>query len=132
MYIDTEGIVLRQTQTVNGRRMITVFTDRYGKLSCGTSVNEGGKNKTALALRPFCRGRYNIYKSRDNYSINNAEAVQSYFEIGEDVDKYLASSYVLELTDKLLPEEEVSEQFYSLLYSYLEAVRGRKKAFYGP
>ena len=48
--------------------MITVLTKRYGKISAGTSINEGGKNKSALALRPFSYGRYDIFKNKDNYN----------------------------------------------------------------
>ena len=53
MITDTEGIVLRQTKTVAGRRMILLFSRKFGKISVGTSAAEGGKNKSALAARPF-------------------------------------------------------------------------------
>ena len=101
MITDTEGLVLRQVKAVNGRRMIVILTKRYGKISAGTSISEGGKNKTALALRPFTYGRYELFKGRDTYSINGAETLQSFYAIGEDVDKYMAASYALELTDAL-------------------------------
>ena len=53
MYTETEGFVLRQIKAAGGRRMIVVFSKKYGKISCGTSINEKGKNRSALALRPF-------------------------------------------------------------------------------
>ena len=98
MITDTEGIVLRQTKTVAGRRMILLFSRKFGKISVGTSAAEGGKNKSALAARPFTYGRYELFKGRDSYNLNNGQVIKSYYGIGEDLDKYLAASYVLELT----------------------------------
>ena len=58
MKFETEGIVLKQIKTVGGRRMIVLLSARYGKISAGSRINEGGRNKSALAMRPFTYGRY--------------------------------------------------------------------------
>lgn len=129
MVTDTEGLVLRQIKTVNGRRMIVLLTKRYGKISAGTSISEGGKNKTALALRPFTYGRYELFKTRDSFSINGAETLQSYFAIGEDVDKYLIASYALELTDAFAAEEEPQTGLLNLIRDFLSLLDGRKSAY---
>ena len=109
--------------------MITVLTKRYGKISAGTSINEGGKNKSALALRPFSYGRYDLFKNKDNYNINGAEAIQSFFAIGEDMDRYMNACYVLELTDRLLPEEQPAPAYFNLLLDYFTEIEKRKRSF---
>ncbi len=129
MYIQTEGIVLRQVKTINSRRMITVFSKNYGKISCGSSFSEGGKNKTALALRPFTYGKYELLKGRDSYNIQGAETLKSYYALGEDVDKYMAACYVLELTDKALMEEQPQPKLFMLLLEFLKMLENRKKAY---
>lgn len=129
MYTDTEGIILRQTKTVNGRRMLTLFSLKYGKISAGTGINERGKGKNALALRPFTHGRYELFKSRDTYNINGAEVIHSYYRIGEDVDKYMACAYILEFTEKLLPQEQPSPRLFSLLTEFFAVMERRKSRF---
>lgn len=129
MYTDTEGVVLRQTKTVNGRRMIVLFSKQYGKISAGTSISERGKNKTALALRPFTYGRYELFKNRDTYNINGAETLQSYYQIGEDVDKFMCASYVLELTDRLLPEDQPAPAMLTLLLDFFTLLAKRKTSY---
>jgi len=129
MYIDTDGIVLRQTKTLNGRRMILLFTRQYGKISAGTSLSERGKNKTALALRPFTLGHYELFRGRDSYSINGAETKNGFFAIGEDVDRFMAASSVLELTDKLLPEDQPAPELFALLTDFFTILEKRKSAF---
>ena len=129
MVTDTEGLVLRQIKAANGRRMIVILTKRYGKISAGTSISEGGKNKTALALRPFTYGRYELFKARDSFSINGAETLQSFYAIGEDVDKYMAASYALELTDALAQEAEPQPALLGLIRDFLQLLDERKRAF---
>ena len=129
MYIETEGIILRQVKIASGRRMISIFSKNYGKISCGTAITESGKNKTALALRPFTYGRYELFKGRDYYNIQAAETLKSYYNIGEDVDKYMVACFALELTDKVLLEDEPSPKLFSLLLDFLALLEKRKKAY---
>ena len=78
MVTDTEGIVLRQVKAAGGRRMISLFSKKFGKISVGTGMTEGGRSKTALAVRPFSYGRYELFKSRDNYNLNSGHVIKSY------------------------------------------------------
>ena len=129
MNTESEGIVLRQTKTVGGRTMITLFTERYGKISAGTSLSERSKSRAALALRPFCCGRYQLFSSRGSYSITGTEVVDSFFRIGDDVDKYLSASYVLELTDAMIGENSPQPVIYRLLREALGMIEERRKAW---
>ena len=126
MYTDCEALILKQVKTLNGRRMIVLFTEKYGKISAGTSISEKGKNKSALALRPFTYGRYELYKNKDNFNINGAETIDSFFSLGEDVDKYMAASYALELTDVLVPEDQPAPGMLNLIHEFLALLEKRK------
>ena len=37
--------------------MITLFSRKFGKISVGTGMNEGGRTRAALAIRAFSYGR---------------------------------------------------------------------------
>ena len=127
MIADTEGIVLRQTKTTYGRRMILIFSRKFGKISLGTGAKESGRNKSALAIRPFTYGRYEIFKGRDSYNLDNAQVIKSFYGLGEDLDKYMAASYVLELTEKILPDEQPAPAIFRNLLDFMEALEPRKK-----
>ena len=129
MYTESEGIIFKQIKALGGRRMIVIFTEKYGKISAGTSISERGKNKSALALRPFTYGRYELFKGRESFSINGAEVIKSYYSIGEDVDKYVAASSALELTDAMLGEEEPVPGLLRLLRDFLDLLLTRSSAF---
>lgn len=128
MITDTEGIVLKQIKASYGRRVILLFSKKYGKISVGTSINEKGRNKSALALRPFTYGRYELYKNKDSFNLNTAEVLKSYYRIGEDVDKYMNSSYVLEFTEKILQEGQPSQGMFNLILDYFSVIENRQKS----
>lgn len=128
MITDTEGIVLRQVKAAYGRRMILLFSKKYGKISVGTNISEKGRNRSALALRPFTHGRYELFKNRDSFNLSSAEVKKSYYRIGEDVDKYMSSSYVLEFTEKVLVEGQPSQGMFSLILDYLDVIENRQKS----
>lgn len=130
MYTDTEGIVFRQVKTVNGRRMVLLFSRKYGKISAGTSVNEKGRSKSSLALRPFTYGKYELFKNRDNYHINSTEVIRSWYRIGEDVEKYMFCSYVLEFTEKLLQEEAPAPGIFSMILDFFDIMEKRSKKYF--
>ncbi len=129
MYAETEGIVLKQIKIAGGRRMLVIFTKLYGKISAGTSISEGGKNRAALGLRPFTYGKYRINKTGDRYHVNGCDTISSHYSIGEDIDKYLCASFSLEFTDKLLPEEAAAPKLFTLLVEFLDMMEKRTKKY---
>ena len=127
MIVETEGVVLKQVKMVNGRKMLTLFTRKFGKISIGTNISEGGKNKTALSIRPFTYANYEIFKTRENYNLNSGQVLESYFSIGENLDKYVDSSYALELTEKVLIDELPNPRLFAHLTDFLKEIEKRQK-----
>lgn len=122
MVINSEGIVLKQRKIANNRRMITLFTKNYGKISAGTSMNEKSKGKSALALRPFTYADYDIFKTRESYNINSAQVKKSYYSIGEDLDRFAASSKLLEYLDKILEDEQARPKLFDMTIEFFESI----------
>ena len=129
MYTDTDGVVLKQIKTLNNRKMILIFSRKFGKISASSNISEKGKSKSSLALKPFTYGRYELYKNKDLYYLNSTEVIKSFYKIGEDIEKYMICSYILEFTEKLIPEEQPSQAMFDLLIDYLEIMANRKKGF---
>lgn len=127
MHIDSRGIIFRQVKTTDMRRMLLIFTEKCGKLSVGTSLPEKNQKHASLALRPFTCGNYSIYKGRNYYNLDRVETLKSFYGIGEDLDKYMAASLALELTEKILPEEVPQPRIFALLLDFLNEMELRKQ-----
>ena len=122
MIVNAEGIVLRQRKIANNRRMIVLFTRQYGKLSAGTSINERSRSKSALALRPFTHAEYDLFKGRESYSINSAGVLDSYYSIGEDINRYMTAAAFLEYLEKVLDEGAAMPGLFKLSLDFLGSV----------
>mgnify|MGYP003361859309 FL=1 len=129
MHIDSRGIIFRQVKTTDMRRMLLIFTEKYGKLSVGTSLPEKNQKHASLALRPFTCGNYSIYKGRNYYNLDRVETLKSFYGIGEDLDKYMAASLALELTEKIVPEEVPQPRIFALLLDFLNEMELRKQKY---
>lgn len=116
---------MRQTKTVNGRRMILLFSKKFGKISAGSGISEKGRGKAALALRPFAYGRYEMFKNQERFNIQSGEVIRSFFKIGENVDKFMASSYVLEISDKILVEGAPNIKYFQLMLDFFDVMEKR-------
>jgi DNA repair protein RecO (recombination protein O) len=127
MITECEGLVIRRTKILKGRSMIALLTDRFGKISAGTAVSERGKSKSALALRPFTVGRYQLKRDRGFTNITGGETIKSYFELAEDYDKFLNASIAVELTYKALPEDAPAADVYAFLLEFLDMTLRRSR-----
>jgi DNA repair protein RecO (recombination protein O) len=123
----TEAMVLSLVKTLKSRGMVSLFTEKLGKISAGAFLRE--KGRTASPLLPFTLGNFEINKSRDIFFINKAEVINSFYAIGENIDRYLSCSFVLEFTDKLLPEEAPAPRLFALLVEFFKLMEKRKKSF---
>lgn len=129
MVIQTNGIVLKQVKTGNDRRIITLFTQKLGKVSVGCTTTYHTKSKSSAILQPFNFGKYTLYQSKDIYNMNQGEIIKSFYKIGEDIDKYACSSYILEFTDKILPDHQPDNKIFNLLLDFLNIIETRKKDY---
>ena len=127
MYINTQGIVLRQVKTANNIKMLMVFTRKYGIVNASTTFTQKNKAKSALAIRPFTLGNYEFYKNKEYYSYNSGEVIKSFYKLGEQIEKYMVASYILELVSKITIENQPNVRLFDLLVDTLTAVENRSK-----
>ena len=107
--------------------MIVLFSRKYGKIRAGTSIGEKGKSKSTLALQAFTVGRYDIFMNRDNYNIDAAEVLRTYYKISEDLDKFMYGSYVLEFTEKVLEEGVPQPKTFDMLLEFFDILETRDR-----
>ncbi len=124
MITETTGLILKNTKIARDRRMLVIFTRKFGKISAGTGLTQRGKNRSHLALGPFTYGRYQLYKGRE-FNVDAAEPVESFFELGEDVDRYFAASCALEYVDAILPYEQPAPDILDTLLAFFRILKKR-------
>ncbi len=126
MNIEANGLVLRNIQIAGNRRLVTLLTREYGKITAIINQNSLGKTKASLWSKPFTYSKFDIYKNRDYFIVNKGSVLKSYYKIGEDVEKYMNASNILEFTDKILVENQRNVKQMDILIEYFDIVQERK------
>lgn len=114
----TPAFVLHTRAYGESDRIVTLLTEQHGKI---TGIAKGAKNSRRRfggTLEPFIHIRV-VFQSRsssDLVFLLRCELLQSHRTFTQDLDRYGAGSYVLELTDRMVLGRESGRDVYRLLH----------------
>ena len=115
MHGKTEGIVLKEFRYKETSKILTIFTKRYGKINAMARGAYRAKSQLIANTQPFSYNNYYFFKGKSFYYINQADIIDSFYPIRENIHRVMYGSYLLELIDKSTLEEEENEKLFLLL-----------------
>jgi DNA repair protein RecO (recombination protein O) len=104
-----EAVVLRHSDWGEADRLLTLYTRELGKVR---AIAKGVRKVTSRKgghLEPFTRVTLQLARGRDLLIVTQAETVDAYLPLREDLVLTGYASYVVELLDRFIYEEERSE-----------------------
>ena len=111
-----EAIVLRHTDWGEADRLLTLYTREQGKVRAVAKGARKINSRKAGHLEPFTRVKLQLARGRDLLIVTQAESVDAYQPLREDLTRMSAAAYIIELLDRFVPDEEVSvPSLYRLL-----------------
>jgi DNA repair protein RecO (recombination protein O) len=111
----TEAIVLRRTNFGEADRLLTVFTPERGKMRL---VAKGARKPTSRKsghVELFSYGRYLVAVGRDLDIITQAETLEPFLPLHEDLLRATYAYYVADLTDAFTPDQDENQPLFILL-----------------
>jgi len=120
----TEAVVLRRRNWGEADRILTLFTPQRGKIRVRAVGVRKPASRKAGHLELFHRANVFLARGRDFDIVTQAETVESFARLRDDLVRSAAASYVVELLDRLSPEEEENTAAYGLIVRTLEALGG--------
>ncbi len=120
----TEAVVLRRRNWGEADRILTLFTPLRGKIRVRAVGVRKPASRKAGHLELFHRAALLLAKGRDFDIVTQAETLESYSHLREDLVASAAASYAVELLDRLSPEESENAAAYQLLVRTLEQLSG--------
>jgi DNA repair protein RecO (recombination protein O) len=122
----TDAIVLRVIDYGESDRIVTFCTADFGKIRGIAKGARRSRKRFVNALEPFCCSR--IHFSRrgpDTLAlIEGCDILSHYPGIRADLEKTLAASYLIDLTDQFTPEDKKNEASFFLLQDFLQSLEG--------
>jgi DNA repair protein RecO (recombination protein O) len=111
----TEAIVLRRKDFGEADRMLTLFTPERGKVRVVAKGIRKPRSRKAGHLELFTCSRLLLAKGRDLDVITQAETVNAYRPLREDLLRGAYAAYAVELLDRFMPDEQENSELYALL-----------------
>lgn len=120
MIYKTKGIILKRTNLGEADRIVTILTEKHGKIKVIAKGVRKTLSKMAGHLEPFCLSKLEIAKGRNLDIIAGAEVQKCFHSLRSDFEKTKNSFYLGEIVDKMLEEGEPHPEIYHLLDDTLE------------
>ncbi len=111
----SEAIVLRRADFGEADRMLTLFSREFGKIRVLAKGARKPQTRKAGHVELFMRTNFLIAKGRNIDIITQAELVEAYSALREDLVRTTYASYAVELLDGLTAEGDRDLRKYDLL-----------------
>ena len=113
--IRTEVIVLRERDFGEADCLLTLLTPGYGKLSAIAKGVRRPSSRKAGHLDLYMRSDVLLAKGRNLDVVTQAETLDAYRPVREDLLRSSYATYGVELLDRFTPEREANPSLYQLL-----------------
>jgi DNA repair protein RecO (recombination protein O) len=119
-----EGIVLRTHKLGEADRIISVLTPRHGKVRAVAKGVRKTKSRFGARLEPPTHLQLQLYEGRSElHIIDQAETVDHFRAIREDLDRLTHAVAMLEAADQLGLDGEPNPGLYQMLLGALMSVK---------
>jgi DNA repair protein RecO (recombination protein O) len=130
MNYKTQGIVLKRMNFGEADRILTILTERFGKIKAIAKGVRRGKSKLAGYLEPFMLVDLQLHEGKTFYIVTGATIASDFSEIHTELKKTSQAFYLAELIDKFLPEHQKSEEVFCLFCESLKYLNENEKSLF--
>ena len=133
-YIVARGIVLRETETKESDKILTVLTDKYGKIPV---IARGARRKSckyAACAQSLAYSEWTLYQKGDWYYANEGSTLELFNGLRKDLDAMALGFYFAELTEAVTAEDTPAPELLRHLLNglYALAALGKPAALVKP
>lgn len=115
-----DALILRHQRWGEADRLLTIFTREHGKLRIIAKGARKTTSRKAGHLEPFMRSTLQLAQGRDLWIVTQAETINAFLPIRDDLQLMGIASYVIELLDKFTYEDGINQPLYRLAVETLE------------
>ena len=122
MYLTIRAIVLRVTDYNDRDALLTVLTQKHGKL---TIKARGLRRKNSPLIAPcqlLAFGEFQLFEYKGQYTINEAQSIELFSNLRRDLTKLSLGTYFAQVAEVLSQEDLPNPELQSLVLNCLYAL----------
>ncbi len=120
----SEAIVLRRRDFNESDRLLTLFSREFGKIEAIAKGARKPQSRKTGHVELFMRTNFLFAKGRQMNIITQAEMVEAYHGLREDLVRMTYASYLVEMLDRFTADEDKHQGQYDLLANGLRWLEG--------
>ena len=124
-----EAVVLRHSDWGEADRLLTLFSRERGKLRCIAKGVRRLRSRKAGHLEPFTHTALLLARGRDFWIVTQAETLDAYLPLREDLVRTGYAAYVIELIDRFTYDEGETKGLFPLLVDTLRRITAVEDVF---
>ena len=114
MQVVDKGLILRETPYKEADVMLSILTESGGKLSVLARGAKRKGSRVTAAIQLFTYSEFSMYESGGRYTLNEAEPIELFYGIREDIVKLTLASYFAEVLEQAADEETIDPELLRL------------------
>lgn len=118
----THGLILRDTDTKEADKILTVLTAEMGKISVIARGARRKNSRLAAASQLFAWSEMTLYKRGNWYYLDAADPAELFSGLQKDLVRFALAAYLAELTEFVAGEETEAGELLRLLLNGLYAL----------
>ena len=124
MIVSTDAIVLRSMKYGESSKIVTLYSEKFGKIKVIAKGARSAKSKFGASLEPMMHSSVIFYKKeqRDLHVLSKCELSKPFLKFDGNGDRLAVGLAVVELVNLVMHDEEENLPMFTLLVETLEAV----------
>ena len=114
-YVKTKGIIIREVNTGEADKIVTIFSKNFGKLTGSVKGARRPKSKFVAGAQFLCYSDFVLFKGKDMYSINSCDVIESFYEIRNDIVKLTYAAHTVDIILEVVQENQPAQRVLQLL-----------------
>lgn len=122
MFNTTKALVLREVRYKEADRILTLFTDREGKLTAKARGALRKGSKTAAATQQLTYSEMTLFFNRGKYTVNESVIIEPFVGLREDIGDFALGCYFAECLEAISVEDQPDPELLQLGLNSLYAL----------
>ena len=120
-----QGVVLRSIRLGEADRIVSFVTEGRGKVRAVAKGVRKTKSRFGARLEPTVHVALLLYEGRELDIVTQAEAIDHFRAVREDLDRLTRATQMLEAVDQVAQERHANVPLYQMLVGALRALSAR-------
>lgn len=127
MRLNTKGLILKEQNIGELDKLVTVLTADMGIIKAFVRGAKSVKSKKQSATGLLCYSNLSLYNGKDSYIIDEAQCIEIFFGLRNDIEKLALAQYFAELSCELAPQETDANEYLRVVLNSLYMLSTSKR-----